>query len=251
MGIYGKYAEVYDGSGQILFAVQMIPYLEQLLNRHRFPGDRVLDLACGTGTVANYFAGKSYQVSGIDGSEEMLGQARKKTAEMGAVVDFSRQDMRDFAVAEPTGLVTCLYDSMNYMLTEEDLLIVMQRAAAALMPGGLFVFDINTEWMMEHALNNRTEFFESGPLSLVMVEEYDPDLKRATVKMTGFVRRGKLFERFTEVHCEQSYSEQQMYGLLQRAGFYIEGEYDCFHLDPPNRETKRIMWVARKSRQES
>jgi SAM-dependent methyltransferase len=247
MGIYGKYAEVYDGSGQILFAVQIIPYLEQLLNRHRFPGDRVLDLACGTGTVANYFADKNYQVSGVDGSEEMLEQARQKTAEMGAAVDFSCQDMRAFEVVERAGLITCLYDGMNYMLTEDDLLKVMERAAQALTPGGLFLFDMNTEWMMEHSLNNRTEFFESGPLSLVMAEEYDPDLKRATVRMTGFVRRGKLFERFTEVHCEQSYSEQQMYGLLQRAGFYLEGEYDCFHMDPPNRETKRIMWVARRT----
>ncbi|MCL5256807.1 MAG: class I SAM-dependent methyltransferase, partial [Chloroflexi bacterium] len=66
-----------------------------------------------------------------------------------------------------------------------------------------------------------------------------------TVKIVGFIRRGHLYEKFSETHVEQSYSEEQIYRLLEGAGFWVEGEYHCFSFEPPVRDTNRIMWVAR------
>jgi ubiquinone/menaquinone biosynthesis C-methylase UbiE len=76
--IYSEYASVYDASGQIAFSEQMIPYLRTILDRHPANKGALLDLACGTGTVAIAMALQGWQVIGIDGSETMLAQARTK-----------------------------------------------------------------------------------------------------------------------------------------------------------------------------
>ena len=52
MAIYQDYAAVYDRSGQLAFSLKMIPYLARLLERHPVAGHTLLELACGTGTVA-------------------------------------------------------------------------------------------------------------------------------------------------------------------------------------------------------
>ncbi|MCL5256808.1 MAG: methyltransferase domain-containing protein, partial [Chloroflexi bacterium] len=175
MGIYQKYAEVYDRSGQILFAVRMIPYLDKLLARHVPQSKKALDLACGTGTIALTLEQQGYQVSGIDASEDMLAQARRKAEGANANIDFGRQDMRSFSLPERVGLITCLYDSANYLLEERDLREMFARSAASLESGGLLIFDMNTEWMMEHNLNDKTEFFDLGNVSIAMIESYDSE----------------------------------------------------------------------------
>jgi ubiquinone/menaquinone biosynthesis C-methylase UbiE len=126
MSIYHDYARLYDRSGQLGFSLRMIHYLDELLAIYPANGHSMLDLACGTGTVAIAMAGKSWQVQGLDGSAEMLRQAEEKTP-ADVTIRWSQQDMRSFSSAEPVNLVTCLYDSLNYMLINDDLVAVFRR----------------------------------------------------------------------------------------------------------------------------
>jgi ubiquinone/menaquinone biosynthesis C-methylase UbiE len=55
------------------------------------PGDRVLDVGCGTGSVtipAKMRAGANGQTAGIDPSPEMIAAARRKAAHKGLEIDF-------------------------------------------------------------------------------------------------------------------------------------------------------------------
>jgi ubiquinone/menaquinone biosynthesis C-methylase UbiE len=56
------------------------------------PGQRVLDLGCGTGTLAIWAAERSpgAELVGLDGDEEVLDRARRKAAEAGVAVRFDR-----------------------------------------------------------------------------------------------------------------------------------------------------------------
>lgn len=246
MAIYDHYARVYDQSGQIAFSLKMIPYLAQLLQRHPAPAQSMLDLACGTGTVAVAFAQQGWEVYGVDASSGMLEQAKRKAAQLGQWVAFSQQDMRQFVLPHPVGLVTCLYDSLNYMLTLADLQLVFQRVAAALMPGGVFIADMNTQETLEHVWDNNTFFVEGRDLAVVMVSSYDPATRLSTVDIVGFVRREDgLYERFEEQHVETAYENEQVKAALEKAGLHVEATYECFGFEPPDEETRRILWVAR------
>jgi ubiquinone/menaquinone biosynthesis C-methylase UbiE len=246
MSIYQDYARVYDASGQLAFSLKMITYLGRLLERHAPPGQTMLDLACGTGTVAISQAQAGWRVYGIDGSAEMLAQARVKAEGAGANVLWSQQDMRHFHLPQRISLATCLYDSINYMLTSDDLLAVFRRVFSVLAPGGLFLFDMNTAWALATLWDDETYFTDGPDLSMVMQSKYDDRRQRAIVVVTCFERAGELYRKIVEQHTEQSYPLEQVAMLLTDAGFQIEADYDCFTFHEPGPETLRIMWVARK-----
>jgi len=250
MGIYEKYAQVYDKSGQMVFSLRMIPYLDDLMRRHGIEVNRFLDLACGTGTVALAFAQRGWGVIGIDGSEAMLAEARRKAEESGTTLHLSRQDMRDFSVSHPVDLVTCLYDTLNYLLTIADLRAMARCVAAALKPGGYFLFDMNTEWALANIWDNETYYLEDEGLSLIFRNKYDALQKQVSVTLIGFVRRGELYEKFEEVHVERAYEPSKIEEILRDAGLRLVAQYDCFTFDPPRSDSSRIMWVTRKEQQQ-
>jgi ubiquinone/menaquinone biosynthesis C-methylase UbiE len=243
---YGEYAEVYDRSGQLAFSLKMIRYLRTLLERHPVEGRRLLELACGTGTVAVAMAADGWRVYGVDGSEAMLAEARRKAEDRGVEVAFSRQDMRSFALPERVDLVTCLYDSMNYMLTSEDLLATFRRVYDALEPGGLFLFDMNTAYALAELWDDEVHLSDEEDMTVIFASHYDERRQRVTVEATVFERRGELYRKIQEEHTEQAYPLEQVATLLTDVGFKVEAYYDCFSFIRAYDETFRIMWVARK-----
>ena len=69
---------------------------------------------------------------------------------------------------ERVHLATCLYDSLNYMLTSDDLLAVFRRVYAALLPDGLFLFDMNTAWVMATLWDDETYFSDDDNLTVIL-----------------------------------------------------------------------------------
>lgn len=246
--IYEAYARVYDRSGQIGYTLKMLPYLDEVLARHGFIGDSAVDVACGTGTLALGLAQKGWRVYGVDASPAMLAQAGQKTAELGQplAVTWLQADMRDFSLPETVDLATSIYDSLNYLPTLDDLGRAFRCAAGALRPGGLFVFDMNTESAFQRKWDDTVHFVEDEDLAIIIQSAYDAESRRATAVITGFVRQGKLYERFQETHTEQAYSRPQVVTALEDAGFAVAASYNCFAFDPADDDSPRILWVARK-----
>ncbi len=246
--IYERYAEVYDESGQIFFSLRMIDYLGKLLPRHGpvTAGQSALDLACGTGTVALALAQQGLKVYGIDGAPAMIAQARRKVREAGADVTLSCQDMRSFTLPAPVHLVTCLYDSLNYLLSPADLVQTFGRVREALQPGGLFLADINTPAALTHIWGCDTYFGESPNVSIIMQNTYDEAHRQSTVTIIGFVRRGDLYERFQEDHVQRGYTPAEVATALARAGLGLVAQYECFSFDAPGPASQRVMYVARR-----
>jgi ubiquinone/menaquinone biosynthesis C-methylase UbiE len=251
MGIYEKYAEVYDSSGQIGFSLKMIPYLQELQGRHPVGGNTMIDVACGSGTVAISFSRDGWDVWGVDRSSSMLAQAEQKARDADVSVRWSCQDMRHFVLPARVSLATCLYDSMNYMLSTREVQAALKRVAAHLAPAGLFFFDMNTAWALEHVWGDRTYCIDDDDLCVIMDSEYNSRWAMARVKVTGFVRRGRLYEKFTEVHVEQAYTQDQIRDAIESAGLRTVACYDCFTLDPATDDCSRIMWIAARDEDET
>ena len=222
----------------------MIDYLGRVLPRHGFSGQTALDLACGTGTVALALTQQGLRVYAVDGSPGMIEQAQRKMTEVGADVSLSCQDMRSFKLPEPMDLVTCLYDSLNYLLTPADLIQTFRQVRAALRPGGLFVCDANTPAALTHIWGCNTYFGESPTASIAMQNTYDPTQSVATLTITGFIRRGDLYERFQEEHVQRGYTPPEVMTALTTAGLHVLAQYDCFSFDAPSPASQRVLYVA-------
>lgn len=245
MAVYDRYAEIYDLSGQISFSLRMIPYLQQILQDRGFTGQAMLDLACGTGTVALAFARQGWRVYGVDASAAMLAQARRKAEEVDLSLLLSQQDMRSFSLPERVDLITCLFDSLNYLQTPEDLQQAFLRVAAHLGPQGLFVCDMNTIWALSEVWDHHTYFSESDAMSVIMQSEYEGESHMAAVRLVAFVKQGDLFERIEETHVERAYPELTVSSAMERAGLEVLARYECFTFNLPTSQSPRILWLAR------
>jgi ubiquinone/menaquinone biosynthesis C-methylase UbiE len=248
---YQRYAAMYDGSGQVRYALLATMYVQELLQRHGVVGQRMIDIACGTGTLATQFAALGWQVLGVDASAAMLAEARAKTvgATFAGSVSFLQHDMRELAIVLPKGiadLATCTYDSLNYMQDEAALAACFCSAAHVLCPGGLYIADMNTRYFLEHEWGFCDVREQYG---YIQVEQsaFDPATATTTLHLTGFVGDDEQgYERFDELHRERAYAPEVVDQLLARAGFAIEGCYESFTYDPPGPKSHRIFWVARR-----
>jgi ubiquinone/menaquinone biosynthesis C-methylase UbiE len=245
--MYSFYAEHYD-EGQIRFSLLMYDYLLDMLKRHVPPGQEMIDLACGTGTLTVLMAEAGWHALGIDRSQEMLAVAQRKLRGFRGEgsVRFRRGDIRERHTDQPVDLVTCFYDSLNYLLQEEDLLAVFRLVEASLRPGGLWIFDMNTIYFLEH-IWGEVEVEEREGYLHVMQSHFEAQDNTSTLVLTGFVQETEtLYRRFDEIHVERGYDLGVINRLLVEAGLTVEGIYDCFDTQPPQPKSHRVLWVARK-----
>jgi SAM-dependent methyltransferase len=103
-------------------------------------GNRLLDLACGTGNSFEPFLRRGFRVTACDASPGMLGEAAAKWPEARLV----RCDIRALPVLGSFDLVTCFDDSLNYLSGDDELEAAFAGMARNLSAGGLAAFDLNS-----------------------------------------------------------------------------------------------------------
>jgi SAM-dependent methyltransferase len=141
LGTYESFAPFYDSFTAEYPYDEWLGDLEGWARECGLRGRRLLDVACGTGNSFLPMLARGYEVVGCDLSPGMLARARAKARGRAEVV---AADMRALRWSERFDLVTCIDDSMNYLLSTADLVAALHGMRRALAPGGLAVFDTNS-----------------------------------------------------------------------------------------------------------
>lgn len=244
---YSKIAPYYDDLMAEVDYSSWAEYIDRLIRRCGLgPGASLLDMACGTGSLTLRLAGKGYRAAGMDLSLEMLDAARKKAAEQKLVMEFAQGDLRALKTEHNYNVITCCFDSINYLLTPEDLSACFGSVHGALGPGGAFIFDVNTIHALERFWGDNTEMREDRGVISVWSNRYLPALQTSELELTVFVPRGELYQKITERHTERAYPLKHIEEKLISAGF---SKVECFRqnsLEPPAEDTRRVTFLADK-----
>ena len=249
MGIYAEFAQIYAKGPYPEFSKRVAELLPGILERFGAKPRTILDLACGEGTFAVLMAQKGFQVTGVDASPQMLRFAREKAKKAGVKVQFIEQDMRSLSLKKRFDLVTCWYDSLNYLLEYDDLVKTFANVAQVLKPKGLFIFDMNTIYGLAVGWQQRSTWVEQDTSELFEVHRVGYDYKRnlATLRITSFVREGELWRRIDEEHKERGYSLEEIRSALRQAGLEELACWGCLQeMTLPKPESGRVWFVVKQ-----
>ncbi|MFD2671604.1 class I SAM-dependent DNA methyltransferase [Marinicrinis sediminis] len=245
---YQHFAHVYDRLMQHMPYDEWLEFFDLCWQMEGRRPDRVVDLGCGTGSLAIPLAQSGLQVVGIDYAPDMLAIAQKRAdALTTSPIQWQQQDAREWSWAEKVDCVISFCDVMNYMQTEEDLLAAFARTCEALNEGGLFLFDMLTAYQYEQY--QREQPFALNEPDIAYIWQCDWDERTSTIEHELVVfasESDNRFTRFTEYHHQRAYEEARVRQLLHQSGFTKIDTYGDFSWEAPDRETGRIFFLARK-----
>jgi len=236
------------------FARQAAPRIREYYagtpaGRRRGP---VLDLCCGTGQLAAHFLEHGYRVIGLDRSEAMLGHTREHAGPHVATgaARLVQGDATAFALDERVGLAVSTFDALNHRAGLAALARCFSCVAAALLPDGRFVFDLNTRRGLLTRWNSVT--VQDDPEGLLVFRgAYDGGAARALTRITGFLRVADgHFERFAETFYSTPFVLAEVAQALADGG-WAEAHFATLEalatpLADPEREG-RVFVVTRKA----
>ena len=205
----------------------------------------VLDLGCGTGPLTERLVKSGYSVTGLDISTDMLAEASARAGCRGAF--FVRGDMRKFALPEPVDAVVSTQDSVSHLTTPQALRGCFSCVAAALRPGGVFVFDVNTAYKMREVYSDRVFILEDGDTYTVWENEYLPRGPGVEFRVTVFRENGAgTWERTDGVTRERGWSPRSVGNALRESGLELVLTASAWDLGTVGEKTERIVFAAVK-----
>ena len=197
---------------------------------------RHLDAACGTGTLLRKFRRLGWNSLGIDLSIAMLAVGQKDAD----AAPSAAADLRSLPFCGSVHYVTCLFDSVNFLVGDGDVRQAFAEVRQALTDNGLFYFDVVTERMVTDHFENQEWTEHNGGFSTSWRSTYGRKERVAETRV-------RVNNSATGVFYERIYSQRQIERALKEAGLTFLGAYDARTWKRPSRKTVRIDFVAAKA----
>ncbi|WP_413160447.1 class I SAM-dependent methyltransferase [Capilliphycus salinus ALCB114379] len=178
---YDNWAWLYNTTMGPEYCQNQLQPLEKMLLPHLSENAEILDLCCGTGHLMKKLCERGYQITGFDGSEEMLEYARQNAPQAQIILG----DARSFELPERFDAVFSTSASLNHILELEELKSVFQNVYSSLKQNGIFLFDINHQGQMEKWWKGRLVEGEiENHFAWEITPHYNKDDKRGYFKVT-------------------------------------------------------------------
>lgn len=256
MGSYERFAEFYD-----LIYKEIMNYereaddLEKVFaefGKHRIR--QVLDVACGTGSHSLILAERGYEVTGIDSSEMMIKEAKKKASKENINVEFFVQDMRSIKLNKKFDCAICMFGGLGYILTRYDLACAFSSLKQHIRDNGLVIFEFWSIGGIKPTPFQSWIKVQKKGLTLYRLSEsnFDPQTDVLTIDFHFIALwTNKPKETFSETHKIRCYTLAEMKQHLEDCGFALVSAFACDvqgtqKFEEPKKETFRILIVAQR-----
>lgn len=250
MAGYGAFSAFYDSLTENVDYAGWAEYLLELFESHGKRPHLLLDLACGTGGLSAELLQRGVDIIGVDGSEDMLGEAMEKAAPFGERWMLLCQDMRELDLFGTVDGAVCMLDSLNHLTKTADLKEVFRRLGLFIEKDGLFIFDVNTPYKHETVLGDTAFTYEEDGFFCAWQNHYLPRTKEVDIELNFFVEEEEGYTRYTEYIRERAYTEKTLRRLLDEAGFEVLAVYGERTKTAPATDEQRMVFVTRNTAKE-
>lgn len=229
---------------------------DALQNLEISPPGTLGDLGAGTGLMSVLLAELGWQVHGLELSEAMIAVARENAARLPGLVQsrlaWSQGDISTFTL--PAGVLwdgaVCLHNTVNHLVTLEQVEKFAGCVFAALKPGGALIMDSDTVFSFREFFDHEpTVVWDDGHHRVTRSCRFDRETGRARHVAVLEQHGPDGWQRQSEEHLELQYHEEEsLRAVFAEAGFLLAGA------SPYNPNPKlyqgdiipKVLWVFRK-----
>lgn len=260
---YTGFAAVYDRFMNNIPYDTWASYIIGLLKDYGINDGLICELGCGTGNMTRRLSAAGYDMIGIDISEDMLNIARDVdinehvTAQNNIL--YLMQDMREFELYGTVSAIVSLSDSMNYILEDEDMKKVFKLVNNYLEAGGIFIFDVKTEYFYKEILGDQTIAENQDDCSIIWENEYFEDKMINQYGLTIYQKicsddeeqDSNIYERCEEVHHQRAYKLDKLISLIEESGLEFVKAYEHGTYAEASDRSERFCIVVREKHQKN
>ena len=225
------------------WAIKSAPGILEIFDRNKITEGLIVDLGCGSGLSAIELVKAGYRVLGIDISESILDLARIRVPnaefKLGSVFK---------AEIPACNAVIAIGECFNYLFERDNnnlkLVKLFERIYKALIPGGVFIFDIVEPGQVK--AGEISQGFREGKDWIVLVEkEEDREQNILTRRIIILRKIEEYYRRDEEIHRQQLYQRTDIAKKLKEVGFEVEilDSYGDYKLP-----IARVAFIATKSK---
>lgn len=218
--------------------------------------ESVLELACGPGYHARAFARRGVRAVGLDLREEMIDFARAEAGKETGDLDWLAGDMRDFRLSKPVSVALSMFDAIDCLLTNDEIIRHFRAVATNLEPSGMYFLenthprDCSPYRYGDFQYHGERDGCEVTITWAVNHPAVNPLTQVIRPEVQVLVREKGSSHLFTDQASERFLSAQEISALVELSGaFTICGWYGDFDLNQPFDNTpasRRMIAVLQK-----
>ena len=200
---------------------QWCGFIDTVCRGHESEVKTVLEVGCGTGSMMQRWR------TWLPGHR--CGTCRRPCSGRHGRSLFSRSNCVQAHLPDPElpdlgpyDAAICCFDVVNYFVDDGQLARVFAQVKSALRPGGVFIFDVNTQYKLETLFGDRSFGDDFGDFAYVQKARYDPAHDRCELLLTFFLLEGEMYRRVVEHHVQRWFSDAEMYAAVADSGFEVQ-----------------------------
>lgn len=220
---YRDFAKYYDILTDNVDYNNIAYYYCDILHKYGVKGGSLLDLGCGTGSLAIRMEKLGFSdITGCDFSPDML----KAASEKSDTIKWLRCDMRELPFKNSFDAVIAALDSVNHLDGKEAIGQAFDSVYGSLKKGGIFAADLNTPYKHQYILANNifTFDYEDEGLYCVWENERLPDdpLNRIDMFLEFFEQqKDGNYKRTSDSLSEIALPPEEIIQMLAASGFEV------------------------------
>lgn len=241
---YIALAPIYEHVMRHVNYQQWAHYIDSVIKKLDIKPEKVLDIGCGTGNFIREMSLLGYQVAGCDPSGEMLKIAQSNNPG----VSFREDEMPQLSHMMDTfyHLVTCMYDTMNYLTSLDIFAEALNRIYRLLQPGGYFIFDVVSEKFCQMYFHHADEEEVVNDLFAYSRRSF---FKKATSQQYNYFTIYTPQGIFEEQHVQKIYPYARIKTLIKvKTLFHFETAYEDFSFYEAGNNSDRIHFILKRPR---
>ena len=218
--MYNFFPQIYDEFMEYADYSKWKDLVINITKKYNVPRDSILDLGCGTGSLLLELNADFSNLYGLDISENMIKKAKEKAKKYQVDIKFFHDDMITFERKEKFNVIVSFFDTLNHILSEEELLLHFKTVKNNLADNGVYIFDyVDRDFMNEMFKNN---IFVDKRENFTCIWQLSQDDQIDFIESTYFVKnKNSTYDKVKEVYTKKIYSLEILKKIIEKSRLKI------------------------------